>query len=157
MQFINSNHELDTFDSYATMMKHRILKFCELLIRRFPISAYCWFCGRINPFTAFPENIGLLPPQYMTGTSCGKIVSCIYLHRLNWKMKFNERNTLMPFHPHISCHCNDSCQCDLCEDEPGACPVKGSFKLWYYELNRRMSQVGLETSECSSVNVNSVN
>ena len=23
MQFINSNHELDTFDSYATMMKHR--------------------------------------------------------------------------------------------------------------------------------------
>ena len=60
-------HHLGTYmDRYKIpkTVRENVVTFCKFLIRRFPVSGYCWFCGRINPFSVLPENVGLLPRQY---------------------------------------------------------------------------------------------
>ena len=114
-------------------MKKKIVTFCKFFVRRFPISSYCWFCGKVNPFKAFPENVGLLPEQYSNIESSENILSCIYVHRLNWNMKFQMSNETMGFHNNDNCFCDCDCKCNTCNMNL-SCPVKGNFTLNYKKI-----------------------
>ena len=109
------------------------MTFCKFFVRRFPISYYCWFCGKVNLFKAFPENVGLLPEQYSNIESSENILSCIYVHRLNRNMKFQMSNETMGFHNNDNCFCDCDCKCNTCNMDL-SCPVKGNFTLNYHEI-----------------------
>ena len=124
------------------LLKRRMCTFYRYFIRRSPICSYCWFCGRLNPFQAMPETIGLLPVHFLTTSSEAKILSCIYIHRMNWKVKYTSTGSIMPFHIVNECHCDGECRCDGCENDI-SCPIRADFGLDYRLITPTTAQVGV--------------
>ena len=131
-------------DSYMIpqLIKNNITTFCEFLLKRYPISSYCWFCGRINPFSRLPETVGLLPSQYKRLYDDNRRLRCIYLHRLNWIIKFGRRGIMMPFHTLPDSQCEDIGNCESCENET-RCPIEADFELAYQTVTENYVELDM--------------
>jgi len=92
------------------------------LYPRYPVTSYCWKCGKVDPFTRLPENTGVLPARYEERNQ--GVLENIYEHRMKWSVTFEyylchsiEKKGILPFHKGKSCLCleyNNSRDCKHC-------------------------------------------
>ena len=77
-----------------------------------------------------PESLGILPTQYSGLYENNRTLRCVYFHRINWVIKFEDTGSIMPFHNTDDCQCGTTCSCNDCDDNT-ICHVEADFGLCY--------------------------
>ena len=93
-----------------------------------------------------------MPDQYTGCSPENEWCHAVYLHRLNWAVKFGPTESIVPFHTASNCRCKRTVAHYYCHDYPDwSCPVEADFGLEYsLQVIGRHTYVRLYLNEMAS-------